>query len=175
MLSPRRNFDMIWLLNILIPGSGLIILRREWLGLFLSLLYGVCGNVAITGTLIAPESLPRWAVVLAVAMASAMWAMGQLLLASRQKDIARRQSGLSRVLTDAESALATGDVESAREHLEGGIDLDEESVEWHVLWARVCTLKGDSSGGRQAWTRVIRLDSQRRYQTEARQALEQNV
>ena len=164
---------MIWLLNILIPGSGLIILRREWLGFFLSLFYAICGNVALTGTMIAPESVPGWATVIAALLAALTWMMGQLLLKARQTDIVRRRSGLSRVLTDAETALSTGDVDGAREHLAGGSELDEESVEWHVLWARVCTMKGDATGGREAWSRVMRLDMERRYQSEARAALEE--
>ena len=35
------------LLNILLPGTGLIVRRREWLGLSLVMLYGICANVAL--------------------------------------------------------------------------------------------------------------------------------
>jgi len=166
---------MVWFLNILIPGCGLIVLKREWLGFFVAAFFGLCGNAALAGWLIAPDALPKWLVVFIALVTAATWIGAQLLLASRQRDIVRRQEGLSRILLDARNALDTGNLDSARAHLENGCDLDEESVEWHVLWARVCTRDGDLVAGQQAWSRVLKLDIQRQYHSEARQALQTNA
>ncbi len=70
---------MLQLFNILIPGAGLIVRCREWLGFSLSLIFAICGNVAIAGWLIAPNALPTWLMWLAVALTILSWLLAQLL------------------------------------------------------------------------------------------------
>ena len=74
MQSP---YDQV--LNLLIPGSGLIVRRREWLGFSLSLVFGISGNIALAGWLIAPEAMPGWLVRAAMAMTAGSWILAQIL------------------------------------------------------------------------------------------------
>lgn len=71
---------MSWLLNLLIPGTGLILRRREWLGFLIALMFAICANFAIAGFLIAPVAFPAWIVWLAVVLAIGIWLGAQLFL-----------------------------------------------------------------------------------------------
>ncbi len=77
--NPRGPLSAALILNLLLPGTGLILRRREWLGLALSLLFGICCNVALAGRLIAPAAIPGWLTMLAIVMAAATWLWGQVL------------------------------------------------------------------------------------------------
>ena len=48
---------MALLLNLILSGSGLILRRREWLGLSMAMIFAICGNVAIAGWLIKTFSI----------------------------------------------------------------------------------------------------------------------
>ena len=67
------------LINLLIPGSGLILLGREWLGASLAFVFGICGHIALAGWLIAPAAVPRGWIALAVVLASLSWIAAQVL------------------------------------------------------------------------------------------------
>ena len=71
---------MSWLLNLIIPGSGLILHGREWLGFLLALMFGICANISIAGFIIAPSAFPRWIVWLAVVFSISFWTAAQLFL-----------------------------------------------------------------------------------------------
>ncbi len=70
-------------INLFIPGAGLILLRRTWLGLALALLFSLSGHVVIAGLWIAPLAVPR--VVLGAVMVAAVlvWALTQWLVRVR--------------------------------------------------------------------------------------------
>ena len=69
----------VLILNLLIPGAGMIIQGREWLGFCLALVFGVCGNIVLAGTLVAPDALPIPIVVLAAALCLFAWSLAQFL------------------------------------------------------------------------------------------------
>ena len=69
-----------WLLNVILPGAGLILARREWLGFLLAIVFGICGNVALAGWLIAPAAIPPWLAGLATIMALLSWIVAQVML-----------------------------------------------------------------------------------------------
>ena len=83
---------MLQFLNILIPGAGLIVRCREWLGFSLSLIFAMCGNVAIAGWLIAPHALPSWLTWLAAALTMLAWLLAQLLFWKQGQAMARLRS-----------------------------------------------------------------------------------
>ena len=161
---------MVWLLNIIIPGTGLVVRRREWLGFSLAIMFGLCGNVTLAGWLIAPAAVPAWLTRLASALAALTWVAAQLLLHRQGTLLKRRASGLAALLREAHSALEAGDTESARLALESGAAVDDEAAELYVLRARLCDLVGDDRGARAARRRIHRLDRRRRRRCEVRPA-----
>ncbi|HKQ49616.1 MAG TPA: hypothetical protein VJZ71_16205 [Phycisphaerae bacterium] len=69
-----------WLLNVILPGTGLILARREWLGFLLAIVFGICGNVALAGWFIAPAAMPPWLAAIATVLALLSWAAAQIML-----------------------------------------------------------------------------------------------
>jgi len=92
----------LWACNLIVPGSGLIFLHREWLGFCLAIIFSISANATITGALIAPLAWPRWLVILSAVVTVLSWALGQALCLLQWK--AAKSCGLSRieVVTTAE-------------------------------------------------------------------------
>lgn len=92
------------LLNILIPGAGLIVRCREWLGFSLALIFAICGNIAVAGWLIAPEAFPGWFTWLATALTVFAWCLAQVLFWKQGAALVRLRA--ERENTDAPSETA---------------------------------------------------------------------
>lgn len=163
---------MAWMLNVIIPGAGLIVRRREWLGFSLALVFGICGNVALAGWLIAPAAVPGWLVQVAAGLCCLSWLLSQWLMLRQGILLDRRAAGLAKLLHDARSAIDSGDSASARLALDSSAAMDDERAELYVLRARLCDLEGDRQGMRAAWRHVLRLDHDHDYRAEAKRALE---
>lgn len=161
----------VWLLNLVLPGAGLIVRRREWLGVVLALVFGICGNVALAGLLIAPDAIPSWTPWLAVSICVLTWFASQGLLWLQCRRLTDCARGIESLLSATRAALDQGDIDAALNSLESAVSLDEEHVEVNVLWARLCERQGRSSEARRWWNRVVELDVQRRYRSEAATAL----
>lgn len=74
---------MVYLLNALIPGAGLIVRGRHWLGFALAMLFGLAVNTAIAGWLVAPVAIPRFYTWTATILAAVTWILSQALLPRR--------------------------------------------------------------------------------------------
>jgi hypothetical protein len=158
---------MAWLLNLVIPGSGLIVQRREWLGGSLAVIFGICGNLALAGWSIAPAAIPTWLTIVAALLAGLTWLLAQILSWRLARTRHRVMTDLTVLLGHARAALERGETDSARVYLESSAALDEDNIDLAVLWARVLAMEGDEAGARRAWRRVQRLDPRRRRQEEA--------
>jgi hypothetical protein len=161
-----------WFLNLCLPGSGLIVLRREWLGLSLAVVFGICGNVALTGWLIAPAAVPAWLTLLAFVFTALTWLAGQLLLWRQMQSQSRCESDMRVLLREARCALEKGEVEPAGVCLESALALDDENVELHLLRARLFTMEGDDRAARKALRRAAKVDVRRRHRVETLRAVE---
>lgn len=73
----------IVIMNVTVPGSGLILLGRAWLGFALAVWYCLATVIAVSGRYIAPVSIPWWLTAAAAALALTAWLIGQGLLVSR--------------------------------------------------------------------------------------------
>jgi hypothetical protein len=161
-----------WALNLCLPGLGLIVLRREWLGLSLAVVYGICGNVALAGWLIAPAAVPAWLTLLAFVLTVLTWLAGQLLHWRQMQSQSRCESDMRVLLHEAQCALEKGEIESARVCLESAFALDDEHVELHLLRARLFALEGDHRAARKALRRATKLDVGRRHHAAAERGAE---
>ncbi len=132
---------MSWVLNILVPGVGLILRRREWLGLTLALLYALCGNLAIAAWLIAPDAIPAWLAMLATLLTGLSWLAAQGLFARHQAEMRRRARALATLLQEARQSLGANRLDVARVALESALEIDGEHVDVKALWVRLCALE----------------------------------
>ena len=162
---------MALFLNLILSGSGLILRRREWLGLSMAMIFAICGHVAIAGWLIAPEAVPHWLTRLAVLLGVLTWVLSQFLFYRQGRILARMKLGLASLLSEARRALENDDLTSARRALDNGVMLDDENVELHAMRARLSVMEGDDRGMQAEWRRVLELDRGGRYHADAEAAL----
>jgi hypothetical protein len=73
------NPAILWPCNLIVPGAGLIFLRREWLGFCLALIFALCANVGVIGYSIAPQAWPGWLVGLSTVLTCCSWVLAQVL------------------------------------------------------------------------------------------------
>ncbi len=79
---------MALLLNALIPGAGLILRGRHWLGFALAMLFGLAVNTAIAGWLVAPAAIPRFYTWMATILSVVTWILAQTLHLRRRRAVA---------------------------------------------------------------------------------------
>jgi hypothetical protein len=163
------------LLNSLVPGGGLILLRRERLGVSLALCFCAAGELAILGEWLLPASVPRWVTLPGLATACGVWIVAQALLWSRLRTLS--DPGLaeqkSTLIQLAREAMGDGIYVNARVALESALALDDEDLAANVLWARWLMTMGRFPDARRAWLRVEQLDRHDEYSRESMAALRQ--
>lgn len=76
------------MLNALIPGAGLILRGRHWLGFALAMLFGLAVNTAIAGWLVAPVAIPRFYTWMATILSVVTWMLAQTLHLRRSRTAA---------------------------------------------------------------------------------------
>jgi hypothetical protein len=82
-----RRFIPAIVMNILVPGTGLMLLGKAWLGLALAVAFGATAEVAACGLLLAPASIPEAINAPAVVLAGTAWLAAQLLLIARIRSL----------------------------------------------------------------------------------------
>jgi len=158
------------LVNLIIPGAGLIAARREWFGVLLALLFGLCAQLALAAVFFAPASVPDSFAVIAALAAGVVWLVAQLALALRLRwltsDDVRNRFEL--LLGDARRAREAGDIETARLAYRGALEINDEDLTANLEYARLMD-GADPVAARRAWRRVRDLDPRGRFAPEARQ------
>lgn len=127
---------MVWMLNVIVPGSGLVLRRREWLGLLLSLVFAICANLAVAGWLVAPAAVPRWLTILAALLAVGSWLFAQYLYWAQGAVEVRRAQTVAGLLTEARSSLLRHDFDAADRELAAAAELDADNHELADLRSR---------------------------------------
>jgi hypothetical protein len=159
--------------NLLVPGAGLIVVRREWLGLAVALLYTLLAQIGLVGILIVPLLVPRWLVITALGAAGAVWLVSQWLFlqaSARLRDPASAEE-IASLRQRAGEAVDAGDYQTAMQLLSLAGELDDEDLDTIVARANVLTLLGRFREARSDWHRVRRLDHSGRFTDETAAAL----
>lgn len=178
MANPTRNrATRRWALalNLIAPGAGLVVLRREWLGLSVALLFASFGQLALWGLLLVPADLPRRVAVVAAVAASLVWLGAQWLGVVRAAQILSPEAehNLGMLRERAAEAMAAGRYADAHDLLKVGRAINDEDLEICAQWARLLTLTGRFAEARKAWTHLLRVDHAGVYRREAINAVEQ--
>ncbi|NOT02065.1 MAG: hypothetical protein HOP29_15745 [Phycisphaerales bacterium] len=183
-LEPAENEGAITLstrrariLNLIVPGAGLIVLRREWLGFAVAMLFCVLAQIALLGWLIIPVTIPRWVGIPAGLAAVGVWWWGQWLMALRightmNPEINRELAALAE---RARGAIRDGRMVEARHLLETALTINDEDVPANACWAELMTEMGSHTEAGRAWRRVLALARDAETRTVARRALRSPV
>ena len=160
-------------LNVVVPGGGLIALRREWLGLAVAALFGVLGQVALLGLLMLPATIPMWLTAVCGGVAVVVWLGAQWLLWLRVRQATGPAVGreLGMLRRQAEEAVARQKYAEAEDLLRVALTLDDENLAVNVQWAETLTLMGQFRPARRAWRRVLYLDRSGQSRRRALEAL----
>jgi hypothetical protein len=162
------------ILNLLIPGTGLIVTRREWLGASLAGLFGLIVQLGLWGCLIEPSRMPSWLVATCLGGGALVWLAAQYLLRQRlilmrNPEVARE---LGRLRDQAAERVAEGNYQQAWAALQLAVAIDDEDLATNVQVADLLAILGRFSEARQAWQRVSRLDRQGQYGARMIEALD---
>jgi len=154
--------------NLLVPGAGIILVGREALGVLVALLFTAAANAALAANLLFPaEWSPGWrAISTGVALGTYLGA--QVRFAQTLRDQRRRASAAHRnaALRAARAALLAGRVEEAWRLLQPLAPQAEDDLLLAYRLAQVLSARGDRQAARAAWQRVRRLDRHRIYYRE---------
>jgi hypothetical protein len=168
------RFAAAVLMNVIVPGAGLLLVGRVELGIATSVLFAFCAEAAFCGMLIAPAAMPPWLTVGAGSLAMAIWVVAQWLLRDRLATLRdpELQKELEAIRAEVVAAIQRKDLLEARGLLQIALRTDPDSVETQVLWARLMTLLGRFSHSRRAWRRILKTGDDR-FAREAAEAMEQ--
>ena len=160
-------------LNLFVPGTGLILARREWLGATLAALFGVLVQLGLWGCLIEPARMPTWLVVACLAGGALVWLTAQYLL--RQRLVLMRDPGvqeeLARLRDQAAEHMANGGYKDAWAVLQVALAIDDEDLDSNVQTAELLAALGRIAQARKAWRRVAQLDRRGLYRGRTFEAL----
>lgn len=161
------------ILNLVMPGSGLILAQRHWLGFFMAMLFAACGHIAAVGLLIAPDAVPIRLTAFASGAAAAIWLSAQYLLVRRVRALADRSRADQLALCHrlADEGVQEGRTEDASGALDVALTIDDEDVQTHVRRARLHHLLGRPEEARRSWQKVEQLDKRAMFQREMIQAI----
>ncbi len=160
-------------LNVLAPGAGLILLRREWLGTLLAVFFTVPGLIGLWGLLIIPAQWPAWMVTGALIVAGLIWLWAQWLLVQRARETGSPALAeeLERLCRRADECLERSDIPAAYRTLLVARSLNDEDLEVIRRWAELMTRMDRVRHARRAWRTVARLDPHGPYGRTACEAL----
>jgi hypothetical protein len=167
----RREISIA--LNVTVPGSGLVLARRERWGTAFAFLFCAFGLLALFGGWITPASIPKSMTHLGLAGSAIIWLAAQWVLFSRLSALsnAKLSDEKATLIELASEAMEDGTYVNARLALESALELDDEDVQVNAHWARLMTLMGRFRDARRAWKRVQQLDAKGQFDREAAAAL----
>lgn len=173
MPAVRRPGTAI-LMNLLVPGSGLIVLGRVWLGIALAAWFGLSAEVAVCGWLIAPATIPLGITAGAAVLSALAWLAGQGLIIARIRFLndPNLAEDLAVLRGLAEMAVDRKDWTAARSALRVALSIDDGDLRTRVLWARFLTLRGKNARARRAWQEVRQLDREQLFAAETQETLD---
>ena len=167
----RRRLALVC--NVIVPGSGLIVLRREWLGVAVAILFGFLAEMVLLGVLIVPATIPPWVTALCFSTAVFVWlgAQWRLWVRLRSEDGSALDSELALLRERAAAAAAERSYAKAADIMRVALTLNDEDLGCNVQHAELMMLMGRFARARRAWRRVQSLDSRGQYRRQAADAL----
>ncbi len=167
----RMTFVMI--INVLIPGAGLVVLRREWLGLATSVLFALLAIIFISSRWIIPSDIPSWAAYLSLIGLILVWVGSMVAVVQRARFVRDPEviAEIKQLQQQGASAIEGGDLAEARRVLLVAINLDDEDAETWAIWSKLMEGQDNTRAAHVGWKRVLRLADRQELQIEARQRL----
>ena len=159
-------------LNLLVPGAGIILLGRVWMGLIVGLLFVLCANFALWSVLLVPDEFLPWMRGLGIGLAGGSYVGAQIRLAQTVRGEKQRCRAEARraALAAAQDLTRQGAFAAALRALQPVRDSAEHDLLIAYRLAQVHTGMQDVEAAEAAWRRVRVLDRHGIYREETHAA-----
>jgi hypothetical protein len=156
------------LLNLLIPGGGLILIGSETIGALVALLFTAAANFAIVAALLIPDEVPlTWrGLGLGVTIGTYLGAQIRYAQTVRHQRARAARQRRHAALGDARRAVLAGRADEAWQALQPLAEQADRDLVVAYRFAQVLTARGGGVAALAAWRRVRRLDRHRVYRQE---------
>lgn len=148
---------MIWMLNLIFPGSGLVLLKREWLGLVLALFFAACVSLFIAGQWIAPVVMPRWLVLGCLVLALLVWLFAQWLGWTRHRELAILHVRANELLARGQTLVGQGDLTAAVTAFDAARALEPERADVLLRLAELLDRTGDHAARDEVCRQILHV------------------
>jgi hypothetical protein len=168
VMNTGRTIAGSRLINLVVPGGGLILIGHELLGVLIAILFTITTGYALAATLLFPDDTSAIWRGLGIGVAIGTYLGAQIRYAQTVRYQADQAFGDLRrdALGDARCALREGRTEDAWNALQPVVPLAETDLLVAYRVAQVLTARGDGLAALHAWRRVRRLDRHRIYRDE---------
>lgn len=155
-----RLIPIARILNLLAPGTGLLLIGRLLSGWTLALGFAITANLAVIFVFIIPYDIPPAVRSASVGSAALLYVAAQGLFASAVRfDVqADRRNEQKAALVAVQQFLDSGDLTAARTALQPLLPLAEEDLLVALRAAQILTAVGDRAAAQAACERLRRLD-----------------
>jgi hypothetical protein len=170
-MSTARPTSLALVVNLVIPGGGLIAIGSEALGVLIATLFTLTANFAIVSSFLLPDEVsPTWR-GLSIGLAIGTYLGAQVRYAQTVRDQRKQAAAKLRraILTDVRAALSAGCADDAWRAIQPLMEQAERDLVVAYRVAQVLTAREDVRGALRAWQRVRRLDRHRVYGQQIRQ------
>ncbi|NOX57505.1 MAG: hypothetical protein GXP29_01435 [Planctomycetes bacterium] len=159
--------------NVIVPGSGMVLLRREWSGLAVSVLFAVFAQILIFSKWITPLDVPGWASSVALGGACVVWAGSQWLVVRRIRAIRAPELAveLDHLRQQSIVAMEAGDFAEAHRELLVALSVNDEDAATWLLWSRLMRKMNKPRAARLGCRRVLQLSNNEQDRKAAREGL----
>lgn len=146
--------------NLVLPGSGMILVGALASGLLGGLVFAVCANFALAAVLLVPDDFSATAQALAIGTAAGAYvgAQGRCAGCVRAWRAQASERARRRLLWQSQELLARGDAAQAAALLRPLVDEAPDDLLVIYRLAQALTVAGDVPGARAAWQQLRQLD-----------------
>jgi hypothetical protein len=161
------------LLNVLLPGGGLIWVGYIRAGLLLGLAFAACANSVLAATLLLPDEFAAWAKLAGLLLTVVSYAAAQGLLAQGLRRRAEQEYAAlrKRVLGEAMRRAERGEHAAALHSLDRLSGSAARDLLVAFRRAQILSAAQDVPRARAAWAQVAALDEHGIYRNAARECL----
>lgn len=166
-----------YLLNLIIPGAGLLAIDAVGAGLLVAITFTLAANATIVATLLIPDDVPRVWRGLLIGITCGVYIGAQFRLAQslRERRSAVDQQRRRNALQAVQAHLQAGELDAAWAAIESVRIWAETDLVVAYRRAQLLSVRGDAAAARRAWEHVRRLDRHRIYGQEVVRRLAESV
>ena len=172
--SPGLQTNAAALLNLVVPGLGIILVGPVWSGLLVGVLFAACANFALWATLLIPDEFSPWIRGLGIGIAGGTYLGAQLRLAQAVRERQRQQQAQGRrtALAAVRECLQRNDYLGALRAITPVRDSGTHDLLVAHRVAQILTGLKRPDAALAAWQRLRELDHHGIYSAEARASMQ---